>query len=189
MGKVVAAVALKRALRGDQPASELEGFLRTAEVDPFCDFSERFLTDEQGRPLVIEPFQRQILSDYFDGVRETVVLLSKNNGKTSLFAGLALWHVITEELRKQLRLTQRVVHCDRTDGKVAVLAADADTLDGWAAPWRWSPSWPPQVRGELRPAPRRPRAAGRPADRLPPPPATTRTRRWGACAPRRTRSD
>ena len=34
-------------------------------------------------------------------------------------------------LREQLRITQRVVHCDRTDGKVAVLAADADTLDGW----------------------------------------------------------
>jgi phage terminase large subunit-like protein len=30
-----------------------------------------------------------------------------------------------------LRITQRVVHCERTDGKVAVLAADSDTLDGW----------------------------------------------------------
>ena len=35
------------------------------------------------------------------------------------------------ELREQLRITQRVVHCDRTDGKVAVIAADSDTLDGW----------------------------------------------------------
>jgi phage terminase large subunit-like protein len=131
------------------------------DLDRFCGFSERFLTDEQGRQLVIEPFQRQVLADYFGGARETVVLLSKKNGKTSLFAALALWHVITEpfadvailaasrdqaskllsqltgyikrssELRNQLRITQRVVHCDRTDGKVAVLAADADTLDGW----------------------------------------------------------
>jgi phage terminase large subunit-like protein len=130
-------------------------------LERFCDFSERFLTDEGDRPLVVEGFQRQILSDYFSGARETVVLLSKKNGKTSLFAALALWHVITEpfadvailaasrdqagkllsqltgyikrsaELRQQLRITQRVVHCDRTDGKVAVLAADADTLDGW----------------------------------------------------------
>ena len=37
------------------------------DLDRFCDFSERFLTDEQGRPLVIESFQRQVIADYFDG--------------------------------------------------------------------------------------------------------------------------
>ena len=130
-------------------------------LDRFCDFAERFLTDESGRPLVIEPFQRLVLADYFDGARETVVLLSKKNGKTSLFAALALWHLITTQfadvailaasrdqagkllqqltgyikrsadLRVKLRITQRLVHCDQTNGKVAVLAADADTLDGW----------------------------------------------------------
>jgi phage terminase large subunit-like protein len=133
----------------------------TPDLDRFCGFAERFLTDEQGRPLVIEPFQRRLLADYFDGTRELVVILSKKNGKTSLFAALALWHVITvpfadvailaasrdqagkllqqltgyikrsAALREQLRITQRVVHCDRSDGRVAVLAADADTLDGW----------------------------------------------------------
>ncbi len=41
------------------------------QLDRFCGFAERFLTDEQGRPLVIEPFQREILADYFDGARET----------------------------------------------------------------------------------------------------------------------
>src|SRR4051812_8080558 len=65
------------------------------QLDRFCEFSERFLTDEDGRPLVIERFQRQLLADYFDGARELVVVLSKKNGKTSLFAALALWHVIT----------------------------------------------------------------------------------------------
>ena len=55
----------------------------------------RFLTDESGRPLVIEGFQRLVLADYFDGARETVVLLvGKKNGKTSLFAAVALWHVL-----------------------------------------------------------------------------------------------
>jgi phage terminase large subunit-like protein len=131
------------------------------ELDRFCGFAERFLTDESSRPLVIERWQREILADYFAGTRELVVLVSKKNGKTSLFAGLALWHVITvafadvailaasrdqagkllsqltgyvkrsPELREQLRITQRVVPCDRTDGKVAVMAADSDTLDGW----------------------------------------------------------
>ena len=66
-----------------------------ADLDRFCGFAGRFLTDESGRPLVIEPFQREILADYFGGARELVAILSKKNGKTSLFAALALWHVIT----------------------------------------------------------------------------------------------
>ena len=131
------------------------------DLERFCGFAERFLTDESSRPLVVEPWQREILADYFDGTRELVVLVSKKNGKTTLFAGLALWHLISEafadvailaasrdqagkllqqltgyikrspDLRDQLRITQRVVHCDRTEGKVAVMAADSDTLDGW----------------------------------------------------------
>jgi phage terminase large subunit-like protein len=135
--------------------------MTSSELDRFCSFAERFLTDESGRPLAIEGFQRQILADYFEGARELIVIVSKKNGKTSLFAALALWHLITvpfadvailaasrdqagkllqqltgyikrsAELRKKLRITQRVVHCDETSGKVAVLAADADTLDGW----------------------------------------------------------
>jgi phage terminase large subunit-like protein len=60
----------------------------------FCAFAEKFLTDEQSRPLVIEPWQRKLLGDYFDGTRELVVIVSKKNGKTSLFAALALWHCI-----------------------------------------------------------------------------------------------
>src|SRR5215208_3297322 len=67
----------------------------TTDLDRFCGFAERFLTDEASRPLVIERWQREILADYFAGSRELVVLVSKKNGKTSLFAGLALWHVIT----------------------------------------------------------------------------------------------
>lgn len=132
-----------------------------AELEAFCRFCRDALTTEQNRPLVIEPFQRQILTDVFDGCRETIVIVSKKNGKTSLFAALALWHLMAEpfadvailaasrdqagkllqqltgyikrnpSLRERLRITQRVVHCDVTSGKVAVLAADADTLDGW----------------------------------------------------------
>lgn len=132
-----------------------------SELDRFCGFAERFLTSENGRSLVVEDWQREILEDYFAGTRELVVLVSKKNGKTSLFAGLALWHVLTEpfadvavlaasreqagkllqqltgyikrnaSLRSRLKVTQRVVNCPATTGKVAVLAADSDTLDGW----------------------------------------------------------
>lgn len=33
-----------------------------ADLDRFCAFAERFLTDERGRPLVIEGFQREVLA-------------------------------------------------------------------------------------------------------------------------------
>jgi len=49
---------------------------------------------EDGRPFLLEPFQRRMLSDYFAGARETIVLLSKKNGKTTLLAALALYHLI-----------------------------------------------------------------------------------------------
>ena len=56
----------------------------------FC----RALTLEQGGPLELEPFQRRMLRDYFAGARETLVLLSKKNGKTTLLAALAIYHLI-----------------------------------------------------------------------------------------------
>lgn len=58
-----------------------------ADLDRFCAFAERFLTDESSRPLVIESWQREILADYFAGTRELVTLVSKKNGKTSLLPG------------------------------------------------------------------------------------------------------
>jgi phage terminase large subunit-like protein len=44
--------------------------------------------------VLLEPFQRRLLTDYFEGVRETLVLLSKKNGKTTLLAALSLYHLI-----------------------------------------------------------------------------------------------
>lgn len=64
-------------------------------LDRFCAFAEKFLTDEQSRPLGIESWQRELLGDYFGGTRELIVIVSKKNGKTSLFAALALWHLIS----------------------------------------------------------------------------------------------
>lgn len=48
---------------------------------------------DSGEKLVVETFQRTILKDYFRGVTETVVLLPKKNGKTTLLAALALFHL------------------------------------------------------------------------------------------------
>jgi len=54
----------------------------------------RRLVLDNGEPFVVEPFQLAALADYFDGCRETLVLLPSGNGKTTLFAALALYHLI-----------------------------------------------------------------------------------------------
>lgn len=64
---------------------ELEAFRR------FC----AALTLDNGRPMVLEAFQERMLRDYFDGTRETVVLISKKNAKTTTLAALALFHLLS----------------------------------------------------------------------------------------------
>lgn len=45
--------------------------------------------------LKIEPFQRAILIEVFEGRRELTVLIPRGQGKTTLFAVVALWHLLT----------------------------------------------------------------------------------------------
>jgi phage terminase large subunit-like protein len=68
------------------------GKAELAIFERFC----RALTLEQGGPLQLEPFQKSMLGDYFDGAVETLILLPKKNGKTTLLAALALYHLIVE---------------------------------------------------------------------------------------------
>lgn len=63
-----------------------------ADLEHFAAFCER-LTLDNGDPFVLEDFQRRVLTDYFAGTEETLVLLPKGNGKTSLLAALALHHL------------------------------------------------------------------------------------------------
>ena len=72
--------------RQDEPRDELERFVQ------FCGDA---LTVNEGGPLVVESFQQRMLADYFAGVRSTVILISKKNGKTSLLGALALYHLLT----------------------------------------------------------------------------------------------
>jgi phage terminase large subunit-like protein len=65
------------------------------EFEKFARWCAGALELENGEPLILEPFQRLMLHDYFAGVRETLILLSKKNGKTTLLAALALYHLIT----------------------------------------------------------------------------------------------
>jgi phage terminase large subunit-like protein len=114
----------------------------------------------EGGPLVIEPFQRLMLADYFDGVRSSLILISKKNGKTTLLAALALFHLLTTPdalvviaaasrdqaaimlnqiramirrspyLADRLEVTKRVIEYQRHGGMIEIRASDVDTLDG-----------------------------------------------------------
>lgn len=64
-------------------AYSLAGFAR------FC----KTLKLENGKPMRLEPFQRLMLKDHFDGVTEMVIIIPKKNGKTTLLGALALYHL------------------------------------------------------------------------------------------------
>jgi phage terminase large subunit-like protein len=65
-----------------------------AELDAFARFCG-LLKLEDGRPFVLERFQREMLSDYFGGATESLILISKKNGKSTLLAAIALHHLVT----------------------------------------------------------------------------------------------
>ncbi len=66
------------------------------ELEEFAAFCGR-LELESGRRMRLEPFQAELLADYFAGAQETLALLPKKNGKSTLMAALALWHLLTVE--------------------------------------------------------------------------------------------
>jgi phage terminase large subunit-like protein len=59
-----------------------------SSADRFADFAGRL-------GVKIEPFQRQIVKELFAGRRETLILLPRGNGKSTLLAALSLWHLLT----------------------------------------------------------------------------------------------
>jgi len=59
----------------------------------FTRFCARLKT-EGGKPLVLRTFQKLLLVPYFRGTRETVIVLPTGNGKTTLLAALAVYHML-----------------------------------------------------------------------------------------------
>lgn len=130
------------------------------ELELFAGFCAD-LRVESGRPMVLEPFQRTVLTDFFAGATETLVILAKKNGKSTLLAALGLYHLCStpdaeaviaatsrdqasillrqatgfvrrsEGLRDRLKLTQREITHSTLGGRLRVIAADVDTADGW----------------------------------------------------------
>jgi phage terminase large subunit-like protein len=50
---------------------------------------------ESGRRFVLEPFQKVMLAEHFEGCTELVIIIPKKNGKTTLLAALSLFHLET----------------------------------------------------------------------------------------------
>jgi phage terminase large subunit-like protein len=131
------------------------------ELDAFARFCAGVLSTEDGRPFVIEGFQREVLADHFAGLSELVVLLPKKSGKSSMLAALGLFHLLTVPfadvaivaasrdqagnllrqaqgfirrspvLQRRLQVKQREIVSDELGGRARVLASDVDTFDGW----------------------------------------------------------
>jgi hypothetical protein len=113
---------------------------------------------ENGDALELYPEQFEILEPFFAGVTETLILLPKKNGKSTLIAALCLYHLLTEPfadcivvassreqaqiilsqakmfvrqapgLRKRVTVKEREI--TYSGGRVRVLASDQDTVDG-----------------------------------------------------------
>lgn len=127
-------------------------------LDEFAEFCA-LLKLEDGTPFELHDFQRRMLGDYFDGATETLILVSKKNGKTTLLAALALHHLMTTPdaecviaaasrdqaqillnqargfvrrsgLGKYLTVKQREIVSLRDEGRCRVMASDSDTADG-----------------------------------------------------------
>jgi phage terminase large subunit-like protein len=117
------------------------------------------LKSEDGKPLKIHEYQRRMLKAYFEGAIETVIIVPKKNGKTTLLGALALYHletvtdaecVIGASSRDQATILfnqaaglVRRAGLESTfdvkggyreirygSGRIRVLAADANTADG-----------------------------------------------------------
>lgn len=130
------------------------------ELDLFAGFCQSTLTTENGEPLGLHDFQRRMLQDLFEGMRETVILIPKKNGKSTLLGALALFHLCTTPdaecviaaasrdqasimlrqaqgfirrspaLQARLKVKQREIVHQSLGGRIRVLASDVDTADG-----------------------------------------------------------
>lgn len=128
-------------------------------LEEFVSFCSELVT-ENGSKLELYPEQKLMLSDYFDGVRETLVLVGKKNGKSTLLSALSLYHLLTTpdaecviaaasrdqagiilrqargfigrspSLSGVMRVKLREIESLIDNGRVRVLASDVDTADG-----------------------------------------------------------
>lgn len=76
-------------------AGEFEALSAQEKLDLFEGFCNVLLLEDKRTPMVLHDYEKLILIDFFGGCRETLVLIPKKNGKTTLVAALILFHVLT----------------------------------------------------------------------------------------------
>ena len=131
-----------------------------SELDRFVGFAGQVLILDSGRPFAVEPFQREALTPFFAGARESVIVIPKANAKTTVVAGVGLHHLASTPeaevivvassrdqatilldavagfvrrnpaLARHVNVTQRTVTYPRLGGRLRVLSADVNTADG-----------------------------------------------------------
>lgn len=69
---------------------DLDADARMALFERFCNI---LLLEDRER-MVLHEYEKRILWDFFNGCRETLVLIPKKNGKTTLIAALIVFHVL-----------------------------------------------------------------------------------------------
>lgn len=129
-------------------------------LDRFERLCREVLTTETGEPLVLEGWQRRMLTELFEGTRETLVLIPKKNGKSTILAAIAIAHLLSVPnaecviaaasrdqaaimlrqaagmvtrnvyLARRLKVKQREIVHRVGGGRIRVLASDVDTADG-----------------------------------------------------------
>ena len=64
-------------------------------MQSFERFAGRLVLDT-GEMMLLAPFQRQMLEDFFAGRASRVVCVAKGSGKTTLLSALALFELLTD---------------------------------------------------------------------------------------------
>jgi phage terminase large subunit-like protein len=131
-----------------------------SELERFCEFSERFLILDNGRPFIVEEFQRWLLAPFFAGTSESVLSTPKGCGKSTLLGAVAIYELFTTPeaeivvcaaardqaavllgqaqafvrrcpaLLRRLKMTGREIKHPATGGRARVISSDASTGDG-----------------------------------------------------------
>ena len=129
------------------------------ELADFVAFCGELTLDTRQR-FLLEPFQRMILADFFAGTTQTLAIVPKKQGKSTLVAALALYHLLTTEdaecfiaassreqagiilkqarkfirnspaLQRHFEMKQREIVNLNDEGFIRVIAADVETADG-----------------------------------------------------------
>lgn len=132
---------------------------RPFELDHFREWARGLILDNGG-PWELEPFQEAFVEDFFSGVPEIWLVIPEGNGKTTLFAGLALYHcefmptatvLVAASSRDQAQIMylqaegfvlrsrllgfrcqegMRRIRFDRLGSRIQILASDDRTGDG-----------------------------------------------------------